>query len=274
MHARRPRSLDVLRRSALAATVLIAPCPRLVSAADGPEAPPEPGWTPSEMLGAMVPSDKRPPNTGDLAADTAETVRRRSPEVEACYLSRLRHDPGLAGRLDLVVQVEAGAVVAVEAQTDELGDPHLTSCAVAGVSLWQFPPGLSDTLHLPFQLAPPDAAAAALGTARPQEAGPGGLAPTEVPGPDPRAERALRAAIEAGLPDVSACVEAQEQRVRGWSGAFELVLEVREQAVAEATVRGLEQAAQLESCLMGAARAWRFPGAANGQVVVPFAVGD
>jgi TonB family protein len=78
-----------------------------------------------------------------LSADQIRSaIERQLPRVRACYERELKAEQGLAGRMVLAMNVQAGGTVtSASISDDEVGHDELAACVVRAVETFRFPAG-------------------------------------------------------------------------------------------------------------------------------------
>jgi hypothetical protein len=95
------------------------------------------------------------PEPVDAAASDVDALSRAlrgyQAQIKACYDLALKADPGLAGRLELELDISGGRARAVRVD-GELGhrSPALASCVSAKARRWAFDPAIADTVLVPY----------------------------------------------------------------------------------------------------------------------------
>ena len=78
-------------------------------------------------------------------------VRRRAPQIRACYERRLKRDPSLAGTVSLRLHVgDAGQVTRIDVEQSTLPDPLVAECLRREAAGWSFTQGRNATVVYPF----------------------------------------------------------------------------------------------------------------------------
>ena len=104
---------------------------------------------------AFVPSARAPLELPVYTEVVKRTMRRHaSRQWRACYLSRLRHNSSLGGRVELGFWVEAGRVKRVWTALNTTGDDALAECMVSTVMRWRFNDGHTGEYASPVTLRP------------------------------------------------------------------------------------------------------------------------
>jgi hypothetical protein len=80
-------------------------------------------------------------------------VRKKKSQVQYCYEQSLKVNPGLAGRLEIEVNIVGGRVTAARVVQNVSGDSAMAACVVSKVRRWRFPQEVTATIRLPFALA-------------------------------------------------------------------------------------------------------------------------
>ena len=83
-------------------------------------------------------------------------ISKYTGQVKACYEQRLKSNPSLAGRVELLWYITGGRVTSVEVLGNSTDDSELASCIARKVRTWRFPDDLeADTeVMYPFILSP------------------------------------------------------------------------------------------------------------------------
>jgi hypothetical protein len=94
--------------------------------------------------------------TGGDPAKIKGVISGYTGQVKACYEQRLKSNPTLHGRVELVWYINGGRVTSVEIQENDTGDGELAKCIAAKVRSWRFPTDLEPNAEVtyPFILAP------------------------------------------------------------------------------------------------------------------------
>jgi hypothetical protein len=94
--------------------------------------------------------------SGGDPAKIKGAINKYMGQVKACYEQRLKSDPTLAGRVELLWYINSGRVTSVEVLGNSTGDAELANCMAGKVRTWRFPADLeADTeVMYPFVLAP------------------------------------------------------------------------------------------------------------------------
>jgi len=90
------------------------------------------------------------------AADTSgvqAVIRRYRGQVKYCYDGRLKENPSLEGRVEVMFTVGNGRVMSAEILGNTTGDAALGECIRRKVSSWRFDPGEEAEVIYPFILA-------------------------------------------------------------------------------------------------------------------------
>ncbi len=98
---------------------------------------------------------------GDLRSDASllAVVRKYAAGIRFCYESELKRNPSLGGKLVVAITVTAaGSVSDATIVQDTLGAAALTSCAIAQIQAWRFPPIPKGDVafRAPFVFTPPE----------------------------------------------------------------------------------------------------------------------
>lgn len=80
-------------------------------------------------------------------------VRKKKSQVQYCYEQSLKVNPGLAGRLEIEVNIVGGRVTSARIVQNVSGDSTMADCVVSKVRRWRFPQEVTATIRLPFALA-------------------------------------------------------------------------------------------------------------------------
>jgi hypothetical protein len=105
--------------------------------------------------------------TGRISSGTVDTtagdpakiksaIGKYTGQVKACYEQRLKSNPSLAGRVELLWYINSGRVTSVEVLGNSTDDSELANCIARKVRTWRFPADLeADTeVMYPFILSP------------------------------------------------------------------------------------------------------------------------
>ena len=95
---------------------------------------------------------------GRSNASLLAVVRRYAAGIQFCYENELKRNPGLRGKLVFSLTVNAaGRVTEVVVVEDALGAGPVSTCALAQIRDWVFPPveGGLTTFRAPFVFTPP-----------------------------------------------------------------------------------------------------------------------
>ncbi|MCB9598121.1 MAG: AgmX/PglI C-terminal domain-containing protein [Sandaracinaceae bacterium] len=229
--------------------------PQPVAAAPRPEPAPEPEYrTPARRAaralaeepsagsgGTVVERSLRgrwsagaPQVQGGDAGAVARAVRSRGAAFRACYESRLRADPTLAGVMNVQFTVGGdGAVTSASVTSASLGDPVVTACVLAVVRSLRVPEAAGANVVYPFVFA--------------SDAGPGAPAFSLLIAQTlPLAIAALEERSRAGRHETSRC-----------SDAAQIPLEERQALWRERLDREGWQAVQVAALRDCEARTWR-----------------
>jgi hypothetical protein len=77
-------------------------------------------------------------------------LRGYRPQVAYCYERTLKRSPGVFGRIELKIRVEAGRATSVDILSDSTGAEELGACLVRRVKTWGFPGDLTTEFRYPF----------------------------------------------------------------------------------------------------------------------------
>lgn len=91
-------------------------------------------------------------------ASLSAIIRKYAAGIQYCYENELKHDPGLEGKMVVVISVAAdGRVVEVSIASDGVGSPGVRECVLAQIRGWKFPPIAEGTtsFQVPFVFTPP-----------------------------------------------------------------------------------------------------------------------
>ena len=107
---------------------------------------------------ATTPSSAPPASADASSASPPEAVKKvvkkQSGQVRYCYESQLKHNPSLAGRMELTFVVEAGQVTKGWVAANTTGDDVLAECVATKVMTWRFTADVSGEFTYPFSLTP------------------------------------------------------------------------------------------------------------------------
>jgi len=94
--------------------------------------------------------------SGGDPAKIKSAISKYTGQVKACYEQRLKSNPQLSGRVELLWYINSGRVSSVEVLGNSTGDSELASCIALKVRTWRFPADLeTDTeVMYPFILSP------------------------------------------------------------------------------------------------------------------------
>ena len=94
--------------------------------------------------------------SGGDPAKIKAAIGKYTGQVKACYEQRLKSNPSLAGRVELLWYINTGRVTSVEILGNSTDDDELAKCIARKVRTWRFPADLeADTeVMYPFILAP------------------------------------------------------------------------------------------------------------------------
>jgi hypothetical protein len=94
--------------------------------------------------------------SGGDPAKIKSVINNYTGQVKACYEQRLKSNPALAGRVELLWYINGGRVSSVEVLGNSTGDSELANCIALKVRTWRFPADLeADTeVVYPFILSP------------------------------------------------------------------------------------------------------------------------
>ncbi|MEE8410639.1 MAG: AgmX/PglI C-terminal domain-containing protein, partial [Myxococcota bacterium] len=89
---------------------------------------------------------------GRLSEKTiTRVVNQHAAEIERCYLTSLRRQPGLRGRVEVEWIVDRiGVVKTVIITYDDVGSPAIARCVRASIRTWVFPPPDGGTASVAF----------------------------------------------------------------------------------------------------------------------------
>lgn len=91
-------------------------------------------------------------------ASLAAIIRKYAAGIQYCYENELKHDPGLEGKMVVVITVAAnGQVSAVSISRDTVGSDDVRECVVTQIRGWKFPPIAegATSFQAPFVFTPP-----------------------------------------------------------------------------------------------------------------------
>ncbi len=113
------------------------------------------GSGPATTVSGRVSSGTVDVSGGDPAKIKA-AIGKYTGQVKACYEQRLKSNPSLGGRVELLWYITGGRVTSVEILGNTTDDSELASCIARKVRTWRFPADLeADTeVMYPFILAP------------------------------------------------------------------------------------------------------------------------
>lgn len=113
------------------------------------------GSGPATKVSGRVSSGTVDVSGGDPAKIKA-AIGKYTGQVKACYEQRLKSNPALNGRVELLWYITGGRVTSVEVLGNSTDDSELASCIARKVRTWRFPADLeADTeVMYPFILAP------------------------------------------------------------------------------------------------------------------------
>jgi TonB family protein len=119
---------------------------------------------PAQEEVAVGPLRERSPETGSYVPDGALTpsvlrseIERKQDAISSVYERALRHNPSLAGRMELSFIIDStGRVNNVDISHDSVGDPELEADLKRLVSGWRFPapPDGEVEVHYPLTFRP------------------------------------------------------------------------------------------------------------------------
>ncbi len=94
--------------------------------------------------------------SGGDPAKIKAAIGKYTGQVKACYEQRLKSNPQLSGRVELLWYINSGRVSSVEVLGNSTGDAELANCIALKVRTWRFPADLeADTeVMYPFILSP------------------------------------------------------------------------------------------------------------------------
>lgn len=113
------------------------------------------GSGPATKVSGRISSGTVDVSGGDPAKIKA-AIGKYTGQVKACYEQRLKSNPQLAGRVELLWYINSGRVSSVEVLGNSTGDSELANCIALKVRTWRFPADLdADTeVMYPFILSP------------------------------------------------------------------------------------------------------------------------
>ena len=113
------------------------------------------GSGPATKVSGRISSGTVDVSGGDPAKIKA-AIGKYTGQVKACYEQRLKSNPQLAGRVELLWYINSGRVSSVEVLGNSTGDSELANCIALKVRTWHFPADLdADTeVMYPFILSP------------------------------------------------------------------------------------------------------------------------
>lgn len=94
--------------------------------------------------------------SGGDPAKIKATISKYTGQVRACHERRLKSDPELSGRVELLWYITGGRVTSVQVLGNTTGDSELASCIALKVKTWRFPSDLEPDTEVmyPFILTP------------------------------------------------------------------------------------------------------------------------
>ncbi len=113
------------------------------------------GSGPATKVSGRISSGTVDVSGGDPAKIKA-AIGKYTGQVKACYEQRLKSNPQLSGRIELLWYINTGRVTSVEVLGNSTGDSELANCIALKVRTWRFPADLdADTeVMYPFILSP------------------------------------------------------------------------------------------------------------------------
>lgn len=91
---------------------------------------------------------------GSCSDGINKTVRKYLSQVKTCHNLSLKNNPGVAGRVEIEVEIMDGAVSGTSLLKNSTGDAKVASCIEKKIRRWKFPAECSDIAVLPFALSP------------------------------------------------------------------------------------------------------------------------
>jgi hypothetical protein len=97
----------------------------------------------------QLPPKKTGPGTIDLPA-VISAIHERRGAILACYDRALRHQPSLAGKLEILFTIDTEGAVDVGFGADTLEDSDVRACIATSASSWRLPPAANGTVTVAF----------------------------------------------------------------------------------------------------------------------------
>ncbi len=94
--------------------------------------------------------------TGGDPAAIKKVVAGYNAQIKSCYEERLKSDPTLGGRVEMMWTVTSGRVTSVSVVANTTGDAELAKCIAGRIRGWRFPVLEEESTEVifPFILAP------------------------------------------------------------------------------------------------------------------------
>ncbi len=97
--------------------------------------------------------------TLDLLADhevVGNVIHKYRGQIRACYEQRLKQNPDLQGRIEIVWTINDGRITSASVEANTTGDSALADCILPRLKRWRFPIDLEPDLEVycPFILSP------------------------------------------------------------------------------------------------------------------------